>query len=183
MRSDRFEYFATEEDHAAFFSKIDSEFDLKIVERCYDKGRGPLVFEGLLNFLGFLNSEADRVARRSIFYACFNPSKLKARDIVGSDKLSEFNLVENPDVLAFGFGEQLDHERILLSQIGRSKDSMETKELLSRLKRIAKSIDGETAVTVTGEHVFPCALSFADRGGRLVRTPDAPSAFDAQITR
>lgn len=121
MRSDRFEYFATDEDHGAFFSRIDTQYDFKIVERCYDKGRGPRVFEGLASFLGFLRHEADLVARRSIYYASLNPAKLQSRDIVGSDRLAEFNLVENPDVLTFNYGEQLDHERICYRRSGGRK--------------------------------------------------------------
>jgi len=108
---------------------------------------------------------------------------LQSRDVVGSNGLAEFDLVKNPDVLTFTYGEQLDHDRLLLSQIGRSKASKEAARLLSKVKQLAKGICGETSLTTTGELVLPNALTFADRGGRLVRTPDSPPAFDSIISK
>ncbi|RXZ64986.1 hypothetical protein [Pelagerythrobacter rhizovicinus] len=183
MRSDRFEYFAADEEHGEFFSQIDSEYGFKIVERCFDREKGPRVFGGLVRFLNFLREESDLIAKRSIYYASFDPAKLQSRDIVGSDRLAEFNLIQNPDVLTFNCGEQLDHKRLLLSQIGRSKESTEAAKILSRIKKIAKSIGNGAGLTTTGEFVFPSALSFAREGGRLVRTADAPPTYDARIAR
>lgn len=181
MRPDRFEYFATYKDQEAFFAKIDSFCNLKIVERCFDKDRGPRIFEGLIGFLHFLHGRPEASARRSMYYASTNPGRLQSRNISGSDRLAEFDLMQNPDVLTLICGEQLDHERLLLSQIGRSKASREATKLLSGIKQLAKGVDGKTAVTVTGELLLPNAFTFADKGGRLVRTPDAPPSFDARI--
>lgn len=181
MRSDRIEYFATDGDKEALFRAIDSEYDFKIVERCFNKERGPKVFNGLVSFLNFIRNDADIVERRSIYYASFCPEKLRSRDVVGSDSLAEFDFTQNPDVLTFNYGERLHHKRLLLSQIGRSKGSREAMKLLSLIREMAVNIEGEVAVTVTGELVLPNALCFAKQGGRLVRTPDAPPTFDARI--
>lgn len=181
MRSDRFEYFATDQDQEAFFSKIDSVYKFDVVERCFDKVKGPTVFEGLMCFLDFMRGRSNLLARRSTYYASLNSGELLSRDIVGSDRLAEFDLLQNPHVLTLNCGDLLDHKRLLLSQIGRSKASNEATELLSKIKKMATDIDGDSGITATGELVLPNALTFANQGGRLVRTPDAPMAYDARI--
>jgi hypothetical protein len=183
MRSDRFEYFATYEDQERFFSKIDTCLSFQIVERCFRKDAGPTVFPNLRVLHKYLHDSPDIIVRRAIYYASINVKNLQPRDVIGSNGLAEFDLVKNPDVLTFTYGEQLDHDRLLLSQIGRSKASREAAKLLSKVKQLAKGIGGETSLTTTGELVLPNALIFADRGGRLVRTPDSPSAFDSIISK
>jgi hypothetical protein len=183
MRSDRVEYFATYEDQERLFSKIDSCLSFQIVERCFRKGDGPTVFPNLRVFHNYLHDSPDITVRRAIYYASKDVKNLQSRDVVGSNGLVEFDLINNPDVLTFTYGEQLSHDRLLLSQIGRSKASREAAKLLSKVKQLAKDIGGETSLTTTGELVLPNALTFADRGGRLVRTPDSPTAFDSIISR
>ncbi len=181
MSADRIEYFATDEDHRRFFSNIDEIYELKIVETSFDKRAGPRVFAGLISFLDFLHRDANLIEKKSIYYGCFDPQNLRPMDNIYSDHLASFNLINNPDVLTFNYGEQIDQNRLLISQIARSNEATEAKKLLSRIKRIAKAVNGKAGVTGTGEFVFPSALSFANQGGRLVRTPDAPPLYDAQI--
>ncbi len=181
MRSNQFEYFATHEDQLDFWSKIDADYDLKIVETVFDKGNGPKVFEGLVRFLDFMRKDADFVARRGLYYGTFDPQKLQSTSNRFSDKLASFDLIRNPDVLTFNYGDRLDDKRLLISQIGCSKESLEAKKLLLQIKKAAKAVVGEAGVTVTGEFVFGSAAAFAKDGGRLVRTPDSPPLYDAQI--
>jgi hypothetical protein len=181
MRSDRFEYFATAEDQQVFFSKVDAEYDLKIVETSFERKRGPKIFGGLVSFLSFMREDADPRARRGLYYGCFDPQKLQSTSNSYSAEFASFDLVKNPDVLTFNYGEQLNDRRLLLSQIGRSKESAASRKILSRIKKIAKLTSDVAGMTITGEFVFPSALNFAREGGRLVRTPDSPSAYDVQI--
>lgn len=182
MRSDRFEYFANYEDQDRFFLKIDSCIGFQIVERCFRKDAGPKVFPNLQVFHKYMRDSSDIIVRRAVYYASINIKNLQPRDVIGSNGLAEFDLVKNPDVLTFTCGEQLDHDRLLISQIGRSKASREAGKLLSKVKKLAEGIGDKTSLTTTGELVLPNALIFADRGGRLVRTPDSPSAFDSIIS-
>lgn len=181
MRTDRFEYFATEADHERFFSKIDKTFGLKVVETGFDRKAGPRVFEGLVDFLDFIRRDADPIERKCIYYCCAEPRKLRPTENIYSDHLASFNLIDNPDVLTFNYGEKIDQDRLVISILGRSQESIEAKKLLSRIKRMAKALGSDASATLTGDFVFPGALSFVTEGGRLVRTPDAPPIYDARI--
>jgi hypothetical protein len=181
MSAARFEYFATEADHERFFSKIDEAFGLKVAETQFDKTVGPRVFEGFIGFLDFIRRDADPVEKQCIYYGCVDPQSLQPMDNIYSDHLASFDLILNPDVLTLSYGEQIDQKRLLISQIARSHEATEAKKLLSRIKRLAKALDDDARSTKTWEFVFPGALSFLNDGGRLVRTPEAPPLYDAQI--
>jgi len=148
------EFFAIVADQKMLFRKIDDELGLNVVESSFDTERGPDRYDGFYDLLEFLIDDPDSLSKRTVYYASSDISSLVSQESIFNPKLASYNLIRNPDVITYLHGGPISQGRILRSQFGRSKESVVSRQVLSKIKRLAKKVFPGIAMAKSGELVF-----------------------------
>jgi hypothetical protein len=181
MKFLRHEYFADSRDHLLLFEKLDKKLEIEVHQRLFDKRIGPHKFHGMVEFSKWIFTQSSNFNFDGLFYLTDGAVTLSSRDVSGSENLSEFDMIDNEDVVSFKYGYKIDDDKIIISQFGCLHGSISGRRLLNEIKKISKMDQKPLRYTATGELVLSGAFEFAQAGGRLVRTPDAPQLFDAYL--